>query len=221
MEEGHATPGGPEKVEKRKRSISVKKKKSGKGSRGFFGQRFAPIFDEKEKGANADDGYFPMDTQQNIPLTSFKRTAGAQFDKSLFTIAQPTVANTQVNVTLLTTGFPCELTGFRWMLDTLPAGTFVGIQSFMALQYVRQGDTPGNISLVNGNTFDTPEQDVILYDAGQSSASIANSTSTSFRSYQSSNRRYRSKVGDKVVFSLISNTQPVTCFGAVELWCNA
>jgi hypothetical protein len=173
-----------------------------------------------------DNGLLPFDTLGNIPIGKFNKSfESSSWDRRLITISLTLATGTQSDTTLLTTTFPCVLTGFAWkLLSNFNTTIAFEATALMALRIVRQGNAVTTLNkTTNNSTFVSPEADVCLYDILGYGCNTG-STLLMMRSTQKSNSAYKMNIGDTLVYSAICespfDSNPMDVDGVLEFWIN-
>lgn len=123
------------------------------------------------------------------------KLATAQYDKQIKSVLKTAVANSQVQTDLYTADRAVTILGIRWTLNfTQDAGTGIAYGKW-AIVRVREGYTPNALSLADGSTSYSPEQDVLAFGDW----SIDNNTQTKKQIKETTAKR-KMQSGDEIAF---------------------
>ncbi len=147
------------------------------------------------------------------------RTTGSKrpVDKLLVNVNHQGTDATQVTTTLTTATFPCTIVGLRWDMTILPsAGTVFGSYAW-AIVILRDGVTVSTMAISDGATLYAPEQDVMAFGRGVSTASALGMLSK----YMGSTKTMRKLMGgDKLLFLFLGEaTNTSTLEGCIQFFC--
>ena len=124
-----------------------------------------------------------------------------------------TLTNTQSNNTVYSAAVACTFSGARIVGTIMPNGTGNGI---MALVHVRQGSTISTLSVTDGSSPYTPEQNILWL---KPFTGVGGSTSGPITLDVTVNTKRKMLTGDQIVLCHISNIAnmasdmiSVTCF---------
>ena len=145
-------------------------------------------------------------------------------DKRIVSVLKSAVGTSQQTTTLVTATSACTVFGIRWSFwcdgDT---GT-EGAQHTYAWAIVRQreGATLVSLNTGDGNTFYTPEQDVLAFDQGHNRGDAATASAMTDKTHWNDKTESKRKlmIGDKIVFIINGiATDTVRCEGSFQLFC--
>lgn len=148
-----------------------------------------------------------------------QRSAKRPIDKALVVVNQSTTG-TQQKTDLLTTTFPCTVTGLRWSLTAF--GSATGEQLlYWAVVIIRDGLSASTIATSDGASLYDPEQNVLAFgvvrladrDAG------AGPICANFEGSTKSMRKMMG--GDKLSFISITDGNTINVDGCVQYFCKS
>ncbi len=138
-------------------------------------------------------------------------------DKNLKAINKA-LATSQLTTNLFTATFPCTITGLRWDLDIQSTDVALKEVSW-AMVIVKDGDTVSTMTLGDGSTFYSPEQNCLAFGTADLAAS---SESGNNRAWSGSTKTMRKLMGgDELKFIIDSSAGTCSVLGVVQFFCKA
>jgi len=149
-----------------------------------------------------------------VAVTSTKRP----IDKQLIAINKSLVAATQTTTTLVTSTFPCTVTGLRWNISWLN-GVTTGRFDW-AIVIVRDGLAVSNIANSDGSSFYQPEQDVLAFGCAGALATTGTAGPV-VRLWEGSTKSMRKLMGGDAIVLVMLGEQISYVDGIVQLFCKS
>ncbi len=155
--------------------------------------------------------------RQRTGVSSFV-TPKRPIDKGLINISQ-SLSTTQVQTVLITSTFPCTITGLRWILTSLNDNAIPNLVRW-AIVIVRDGLSASTLTSADGTTLYAPEQDVMAFGVMQMGGTGNN---TGLVQHDEGNTKSMRKLmlGDKILFITKSATSTGDIDGCVQLFCKS
>ncbi len=147
--------------------------------------------------------------------TGFTTQRKRPIDKSIIAISKDTVDATDVTTTLLTTTFPCTVTGLRWQLSFSQDGGTAAAFFHWAIVIVRDGVTVSTLTISDAGKFFDPEQNCLTWGVG----TIDNNTETI--THTGSTKTMRKMMGGDILMFVYKGraTNTSGCRGIIQFFC--
>jgi len=163
--------------------------------------------------------YFPRHSMSN----KRRRTGPSRFtvakrpvDKSIINVLHDPITSSQKSTTLLTSSFPCTVTGLRWNLTWHNTDSGGGHKVWWAIVVVRDSATASTIGTSDGGSFYKPEENVLTYGTTWLEAAGSGMTSGTTKTMR------KVAGGDTLRFIVLSSTATTTAVqGIIQLFCKS
>ncbi len=152
------------------------------------------------------------------PAPVIIRTLGRRpVDKALIYVSKNDVVSAQQTTVLATATFPCTVVGLRWDLSFETDGGTDFPDYAWAIAVTREGESVNTLSVTDGATVYSPEQNVMVYGAGN----LGKITEGSSRHYVGDTKTMRKLMGGDVLIFAVKGvaTHSFKCTGAIQFFC--